>query len=117
VKLKAEQIIQINFVNWFKFTYPDYAEDLIHVGNERKCSIIGGRMLKRMGVMRGVSDLFLGVASHDYHGLWIELKTPTGKLSTYQKAFIERKTMRGYKAKTAYSLEEAQEIVQDYLPI
>ena len=111
----SENSLQINLVNWFNYNYPHLKDDLLHVANERSCSIQQGRLLKRMGVKRGVSDIFLGVPTNKYHGLWIELKTPTGKLSPEQKSFIERKNMRGYFATAAYGLEQAQDVIRDYI--
>lgn len=115
MKLKPEDILQINVVNWFKFNYPEYADDLIHIANQRTCSVQEGRILKRMGVTRGVSDLFLSVPNNDYHGLWLELKTDKGVVSREQKEFINRKRMRGYCAMVAYSEEESQEILEIYI--
>ena len=56
--LGKEQIDHINIVNWFNYQFPELSEDLHHFANERTCSVQQGRILKRMGVKRGVSDFF-----------------------------------------------------------
>lgn len=113
--LKPEQISHINIVNWFKYTYPQYEEDLHHFANERKCSPQHGAILRKMGVKAGVSDFFLALAMREYHGLWIELKTESGKLSEHQKRFLERKNKRDYYAVTCYGEEAAKEVFKWYL--
>ena len=115
MSLKPEQILQINLINWFRFKFPDLADDLHHFANERKCSFDEGRKLKRMGVTKGVSDLFLALPLNGFHGLWIELKTEKGKLKHEQMEFIERKNQRGYVAIAVWGLETAQKIIIDYL--
>ena len=115
MKLKAEDVLQINIVNWFRYNYPDYAFDLIHIANQRTCSVQEGRILKRMGVTRGVSDLFLSVPNDSYYGLWLELKTHQGVVSKEQKEFMDLKMKRGYLAMVVRSEEEAKEILENYL--
>lgn len=111
---QTERSIQVNFVNWFKFEYPEYEKDIHHFANERKCTPMQGRALKKMGVTRGVSDIFIAVPYNHDHGLWIELKTVKGRVSKEQLDFISQKRMRGYEAKVAFGLDEAKQIVVNY---
>ena len=113
--LKPEQIAQINIVAWFKHNYPEYAEDISHTANERKCSLVEGKILKRMGVTAGHADLFLAVPANGKCGLYIELKVGDGKLSKEQKAFLARKIMRGYEAVAVWGADAAKEVIKTYL--
>jgi len=113
--LKLEQIEQINLIAWFKHEYPEFEKDIHHFANERKCSVIEGRILKRMGVIRGVSDIFIAIPANGKAGLWVELKVGDGKLSSDQKIFLERKTERGYDAVVAWGANAAKEIIKAYL--
>ena len=113
--LKPEQILQINLINWFKHEWPELSLDIHHFANERKCSDYEGKILQKMGVTRGVSDIFLGFALNGFHGLWIELKSDRGKLSDEQMEFIKRKNQRGYFAVAVWGLEAAQEVIKIYL--
>lgn len=120
MKLNPEQIDHINLVNWFHHNFPDLAEDFHHFANERKCSVMQGRTLKRMGVKRGVADFFLAIPVHNRSGvwcsgLWIELKVGKGKLSKEQISFLERKRLRGYEAVAACGFEAAKSFILDYL--
>lgn len=111
----VEQKIHMQIVKWFELAYPKYFEDFHHFANERKCSVITGSILKKMGVKRGVSDFHLGVAKGGFFGLWIELKIDKGKLTSHQKSFIDRKMQRGYLAIVAWGFDEAVKIIDCYL--
>lgn len=113
--LKPEQIIQINLVNWFNYKYPELEEDLCHIANERKCSVNEGRILKRMGVKKGICDLFLAFPTAKYAGLWLEIKSETGKLTNEQIEFIKRKNQKGYFAIAVWGFEAAKKEIIIYL--
>ena len=73
--------------------------------------------LKRQGVKAGVSDIFIPLARGKYHGLYIELKTKTGKPSAEQKEFISDMHRNGYAAVFCYGAEEAIEATKQYLKL
>lgn len=113
--LNPEQIDHINFLNWFNEAFPALEEDIHHFANERKCSIQQGKLLKRMGVKKGVADFFLALPCGGYHGLWMELKVGKGKLSPEQKRFLAKKTARGYMAVAVWGEEAAKAVTLTYL--
>ena len=113
--LNPEQIDHINLINWFHFHFPELADDFHHFANERRCSVQHGRLLKRMGVKKGVADFFLAFPFNGKAGLWIELKVGTGKPSLEQMAFLSRKMLRGYEALVVWGFEAAKEIILSYL--
>lgn len=45
-------------------------------GNDKRSAMIAGANMKAEGQKPGVSDLFLPVAAHGYHGFYIEMKAP-----------------------------------------
>ena len=64
------------------------------------------------GAKSGVCDLFLPVRSHNYSGLYIEMKSKTGKLSPNQKEFKSFVEGQGFKVVVPRSAREAlREIV------
>ena len=63
----------------------------------------------------GVPDAFLPVAIQPFHGLYIELKTRTGKLSPKQIAWHRALRANGYAVQVCYGAEEAIETLQQYL--
>jgi len=115
MSFSPEDIEHIKTVDWFRYEYPELKEDFHHFANQRKCTPMEGRKLKRMGVMRGVSDFFLAVPRHGHHGLWVELKAGAGRLSPEQKEFIKRKNANGYLAIPAWGYDEAKNIIKEYL--
>ncbi len=113
--LKQEQIDHINIVNWFNYTYPDLEEDLHHFANERRCTVQEGRLLKRMGVKKGVADFFLAIPMNGRSGLWIELKVGSNKPSPEQMKFLARKILRGFDAACVIGAQAAKELISTYL--
>jgi hypothetical protein len=90
----SESKLQIAMVKWFRLQYPDYVLYAIPNGGNR--SAITGAIMKAEGTMAGVADLFLMQANKDFHGLYIEVKTPKGKQSPSQKLFELKAIERGY---------------------
>lgn len=113
--LNPEQIDHINVVNWFHFEFPELADDFHHFANERKCTIMEGRKLKRMGVKKGVTDFFLALPQNGKFGIWIELKVGKNTLSKEQIAFMERKISRGYDAIAVWGFEACKAVILTYL--
>lgn len=118
---KPEQIDHINTINWFKHHFPELEDDFHHFANERAIEKRGGseyyhgKLLKRMGVKKGVPDFFLALPQNGKCGLWIELKVGTGKPSKEQKAFLERKAQRGYECVCVWGTQAAREVISAYL--
>lgn len=113
--MQAEQVAQVNIMNWLQYNYPDEYKDTLHIANERRCSIQQGVLLKKLGVKRGVSDMFMAVPRGGYSGLWIELKVGKGKPSKEQQEFLARMTLRGYMAACVWGYEGATEVIASYL--
>jgi hypothetical protein len=113
--MQPEKVEHINVVNWFAFHFPELEDDFHHFANERRCSVQEGRLLKRMGVKKGVADFFLAIPTNGYAGLWIELKVGKGKLSVEQSEFLARKNERGYIATACWGFEAAIETIKAYL--
>jgi hypothetical protein len=114
MNLSPETIQQIIVVDWVK-----QCTDLpiIHIANERGCSFQQGKTLKRMGVLSGVSDLFIPRATKNRHGMFLELKTLKGKLTRNQIKFIDDMNKEGYYALAAYGSDNAIAIIKDFYEI
>ena len=110
-----ERIDHINTVNWFKHHFPELDDDFHHFANERRCTPQEGRMLKRMGVKKGISDFFLALPQNGKAGLWIELKVGNNKPSKEQQAFLDRKAERGYEAVCVWGTDAARDSIKCYL--
>lgn len=71
---------------------------------------------KKMGLKPGIPDLFLIINKQPF---FLELKTDKGRLSDYQKDWIEAinecSESQGLKAHVAYGLDDARKIIDEYV--
>jgi hypothetical protein len=73
--------------------------------------------LKAEGVKKGVPDLFLALPNESHAGLFIELKTETGRASKEQKEWIARLNENGYRAVVCFGYQEAINEIKTYAGI
>lgn len=114
----TEQQHQIYVIQWsqqptIREKYPELAM-LFHIANERSDKVQAS-ILKKMGVKKGVPDLCLPVPSGKYHGLFIEMKTDTGRASAEQLWWISHLEANGYVAAVCYGWNRAVEVLEWYL--
>jgi hypothetical protein len=57
----------------------------------------------------------LPVAVGKYHGLFVELKAPDGRLSEAQKGWLDALDKQNYCAAVCYGLDAAVECITQYL--
>jgi len=117
--MKPEEREQIALIEWAHL-HDDIWPYLIHVRNEGKRSVAEGAKAKRMGLMKGVSDLFLARPRWELEnnlkaGLWIELKSKKGRLTPSQNKFLDLMESTGYMASVAYSWTDAANAILEYL--
>ena len=70
---------------------------------------------KAMGALAGFPDLFVFIARGGFHGLFIELKKPKGRVSDIQQQRIDALNEQGYKAVVCYGFDESIKAITDYL--
>lgn len=73
------------------------------------------KRMKREGVKSGVSDLHLPVPIGGFAGLWIEVKTPDGQLSTEQREWLTRMHGYGHCTALARSTQECVDVLLWYV--
>ena len=133
---KEEHYIQVGVFKWInlvKEMYPALKNAYaIPNGGSRNEKEAGN--LKAEGVRAGVPDVFLSYPSKEFHGLYIEHKTKTGKLSKDkpiyikntkivrrtregQETWFERLQSAGYRCEVSRSIDQSIEIFKDYLGI
>lgn len=75
--------------------------------------------LKKEGITPGVSDLFFALpvflGNRSLSGLWVEVKSLRGKLSSTQRDFLWKMQAVGYGVCVVRSLEEFQMVIKKYL--
>ena len=115
VRKHKESDEQIAAMDWLRLQHPKLVPYTMHIGNERKSTYFAGYIMKRMGVLKGASDLFMAWPCGGYHGLWIEVKSKEGKPTQEQLDFIDRMNGVGYYATVCYGAEQVIRAVQSYL--
>ena len=108
-----ESTLQCQCVRWFRYQYPRFTLFAIPNGGNRDA--VTGAIMKKEGVLAGVADLFLMLANHGYHGLFIEMKTSEGRQADSQKMFQFQCEAFGYKYEICRSLEEFISTINEYL--
>lgn len=88
---------------------------LHHIPNGGNRDAIEGRHLKEQGVRAGVPDLCLPVARGSYHGLYIEMKTDTGKPSDEQLWWGHELSEQGYFGEVCHGWQSAVRVLEWYL--
>ena len=110
-----ESQIQQACVEWFRYKYPAYRKLLFAIPNGGKRSKKLGGIMKKEGLTEGVADLFLSVPKFGRAGLYIEMKTPTGRQQKSQKDFQKDVIRVGYGYTICRSSKQFEEIVSQYM--
>lgn len=114
----SEHQLQCVVVQWWKLAHANYSLPeiaLFAIPNGGARNEVTGARLKAEGVRRGVPDLMLCAPANGYHGLFIEMKLATGRLSPHQGVFKDHLELHGYQFKTCFSSEEAIDAIKSYL--
>lgn len=113
---QSEDDLQAACVAWFRTSYPKFRKRL--TASLNGAPLLNGartwKRLQRLGANEGEADLFLAVPSGDCGGLYIEMKTKTGRQRETQKEF-EADVTEHYGYAICRTLEEFQNTVRRYL--
>lgn len=117
-----ESDLQINCLETFRLIYPKYRYKLFAIPNGGRRDSREGERMVREGVLKGCLDLFLAIPRYNFGdkygvnfgGMWIEIKTSTGRLSDYQIQFI-KEMQSDYQCCIVRSVEEFLKEVKEYL--
>lgn len=117
----SEQALVISWANRLQDTYPELrwlhsSLNGIYIPAPRPVVSRIINHMKAEGMKKGIPDLFLPVARHGYHGLFIEMKRDDGgAVSSEQKAFMKFAEEQGYLDKVCFGYEEAKDALEWYL--
>jgi hypothetical protein len=111
-----EHNTQRMLVAWFRKYYPEQQNLLFAIPNGGKRNPATAKRLKEEGVLPGIPDLCLAAPSPSgAHGLFIEMKTTSGRLSAAQKQRKQELEQSGYSVAVAFGYEAAKQAIEDYL--
>lgn len=123
----TEHQIQSAIVEWANHTNINktlfkIGDFLFAIPNGGSRNILEAKKLRKEGVKKGVSDLFLALPMFDEDkgvrcGLWIEVKSRNGKLSNEQIEWFNLMRLHGYECEEVRSLEGGIDVIMNYLRI
>ncbi|MCM1364689.1 MAG: VRR-NUC domain-containing protein [Faecalibacterium sp.] len=120
-KIPTEEEEQKALFRWLAYAAGSVHNGLkwcVHIVNEGKRSVRNGAALKAMGLRKGFPDIFVPIATKEYHGLFIELKrTKGGRVSAEQQEWIDYLNSAGYFAKVCYGWFDAATTICEYLHV
>ena len=109
-----EQIAVLEWAAYMTGKFPCLSR-LLHIPNGGSRNRIEAAKLKKMGVKAGVPDLLLPYPAGGFGGLWLELKTATGRATPEQREWIEYLRSVGYAAYVCHGAGEAINAIEVYL--
>ena len=108
-----ETDLQMHVVNYIRMQYPK-ARFCASLGGIRT-SISQARKAKKTGYWAGFPDLQITEPNKWYHGLFIEIKTETGRATKNQRDWIKALNKRGYKAVICKGFQHCKDEIDNYL--
>jgi len=109
----SESAIQKAVFKWVRMQ-PQLQYIVFKIANEGKRTPSYGRRMKEEGVLRGVFDIFVARARHDFNGMWLELKSRNGVLSLDQHKFKKAQEAEGFLCIVSNDIEEAIDTIAWY---
>lgn len=117
----TESQIQCAIIDWahtVKVSSYRLSDFLIKISNEGKRGFFTAKKMKKEGLKKGVSDLFLAFPIRGNAvicGLWLEIKSKKGRLSIPQMEWITLMQIVGYQGEIVFSVDEGIQAIKDYL--
>lgn len=112
---KPEYRIQTDFVKHVRLYYPDLLMTISPAG-----MVLSPGMAKistALGYLKGTPDVMIFEPRGQYHGLFIELKAPGGRISPEQIKVLGKLSSAGYATAVCWSTLAAIEELEKYLKL
>lgn len=110
---------QMHYVTWLRTMHPEIIFTIspaaFKFGGNQTQRAIQGKKMKDMGYMVGTPDIMVFYPIGLYHGLFIELKKPGGKVEPAQRKVMEQLATLAYSVWVCYGYKEAVEVTTRYL--
>lgn len=120
--IKPEDRTRMAILDYCELKYPNLYETVIGIFNEGNRSRSTNRLLPRLGLRKGASDLFFALPNNGYHGLWMEIKKDNWKYTASQKEHIENQTKflnqminLGYMGRMVIGVDEGIALLNEYM--
>jgi hypothetical protein len=117
----SEHQEQVAFIQWMRAQYPRVVVVAIpngaHLAGDARVRAIKMRKLKDEGFRAGTSDLFIAEPRNGMAGLFLEMKSLTGRPSPEQIAFGAEVLRAGYHFAVCRGADEAIDAARRYLGV
>lgn len=110
-----EHKMQCSYFEWLQHKYPAAYSLTYAIPNAGKRTALNGKFMKDEGLKSGVPDIHMAVPLGGYHGLYIELKIGSNKLTENQMTWFANLTEAGYFCSVCYSIDELIDCTEKYL--
>lgn len=110
---QIESKTQEAIVKYIKLAYPK-ALYCASAGGLRT-SIKQAIMMKKTGYVKGTPDLAIYEPVNRFHGLFLEVKTKTGRATKEQLKWRDELNKRNYVAEIVYGFADAKAVIDRYL--
>jgi hypothetical protein len=96
--------------------YLDIAEKFpfFAIPNGGQRNLLVAVKLKMEGVKRGVADMFWMISNEKWNGIFVEVKTPKGIKSEYQREFEKQAIAHGYYYAVVRSVGDCITLLEKY---
>lgn len=111
----SESLEQQAFITWFEYHFPKLKHLLFHIPNGGYRNKFEASRLKKEGVRAGIPDLFFALPVSAYHGLFIEMKSSTGRLTKPQAFYFKELKNNGYIVECCHGWDKASKVIADYM--
>lgn len=109
----SEHQIQKAVFQWLRAAHPKVIAYAIP--NAARRSAAQAAYLKAEGLRAGMPDIVIAMPRGGFHGMYLELKTQTGRVSDSQRDTLEALAEMQYACAIARSVDEAIEFISTYL--
>lgn len=112
-----EYTLQRDCISWLRSAYPDLQNRFTATvgGAHLKNGPITYNKLRASGYLPGIPDVLIFKARYPFHGLFIEMKTASGRVTEQQVAVHDALRAEGYMLAVCRSIQEFQTTVSVYL--
>jgi hypothetical protein len=83
-------------------------------GGSKESRMKQGAFMKMEGLRPGVSDICWPIPRGTYHGLYLEMKTPTGSVRPDQREFMKFVGEQGYRVEIRKGWKTACQLIEEY---
>lgn len=111
--VRKEHQEQVKVVQYVRTFYPEVL--LCSIPNGAGTTAKNRLSLYFEGLLAGMPDLFLAEPQKGFNGLFLEMKTETGRESQEQKLLRDKLTKNGYLCLVARNHQDAIKFIEDYM--